>query len=123
MDTKEVLRNVVDYLNSHYNQDSEDYCIIRGARPDTFKCGEHVAVSLWACGAIVCIGDILYFIQEDDGYWFLEDNENPSQGRFSIGWAESFTEAMTRFMDFVKENGEPVYFSGIEKKIVCHYRM
>jgi hypothetical protein len=123
MDTKEVLRNVVDYLNSHYNQDSEDYCIIRGARPDTFKCGEHVAVSLWVCGAIVCIGDILYFIQEDDGYWFLDESGEAVQDNFSIGWAKSFIEALERLMDFVKENGEPVYFSGIEKKIVCHYRM
>ena len=123
MDTKEVLGNVVGYLNSHYNQDSEDYCIFRGARPDTFKYGEHVAVSLWACGAIVCVYDILYFIQEDDGYWFLDESGEAVQDHFSIGWAESFTEAMTRLMDFVKENGEPVYFSGIEKKIVCHYRM
>jgi len=120
MNDKEILKGIIEYLNENFNQDSEDYDIFGGARPQVFKYGEHAAVSLWACGAIVCIYDILYFIQEDDGNWFIR-NEDAVQDSFSIGWAPSFIKAMERLKDFVKENGNPVYFSGTQT--ICNYRL
>ena len=139
--TKTHLKSIENWLNNEYSQDSEKYCIFRGPKPEVVRYDDHTAISFWACGAIVCIYDQMYFIGEDDGNWFLNDGmfnarddykgwENYKgyniygfQDSFSIGWANSFADAMTKLNEYVKENGEPVYFSGIEKKIICHYRL
>ena len=88
-DTKEHLKNIVNWLDENYNQDSENYSIFNGAKPEVIRYDEHTAISLWACGAIVCIKSILYFIEEDDGNWFLSGDYG-HQNSFSIGWAKSF---------------------------------
>ena len=123
---KDKLYSIVNWLNKNYNQDSENYSIFNGAKPEVIRYDKHTAISLWACGAIVCIGSIIYFIGEDDGNWFLLEAKRSDkyedygyQDIFSIGWAKSFSDAMKRLEDYVKENGEPVYFSGT--KIICHY--
>ena len=88
------------------------------------KYDEHTAISLWGCGAIVCIGSILYFIQEDDGNWFTHNEEHGRIGlqtSFSIGWAESFSKALNDLVEYAKEHGEPVYYSGTD--IICHYTL
>jgi hypothetical protein len=123
MDIKEHLKNIVNWLNENYNQDSENYSIFMGAKPEVIRYDEHTAISLWACGAIVCIRSILYFITEDDGNWFLlETHEDYGfQNIFSIGWAKSFSDAIKRLEDYIEENGEPVYFSGTNT--ICHYTL
>lgn len=128
MNSKEHLRNIVDWLNENYNQNSENYSIFNGAKPEVIRYDEHTAISLWSCGAIICINAIMYFIEEDDGNWFLlEAKRNDKyedygyQNHFSIGWAESFSNAMKRLEDYIKENGEPVYFS--RTNIICHYTL
>lgn len=128
MGSKERLKNIVNWLNKNYNQDSENYSIFNGAKPDVVRYGEHTAISLWACGAIVCIGDIMYFIGEDDGNWFLSESirndkyeDYGYQDNFSIGWAKSFYNAMKRLEDYIKENGKPVYFRGTNT--ICHYTL
>ena len=123
MDIKEYLKNIVNWLNKNYNQDSENYSIFSGAKSEVVRYDKHTAISLWACGAIICIGSILYFIEEDDGNWFLveENNDYGLQSSFSIGWAKSFSDAMKRLEDYIKENGEPVYFSGTNT--ICHYTL
>ena len=127
-DTKAHLKNIVNWLNKNYNQDSENYSIVNGAKPKVERYDEHTAISLWACGAIVCIKSIIYFISEDDGNWFLSETkisekyeEYGYQERFSIGWAKSFSDAMKRLEDYIKENGEPIYFNGT--KTICHYTL
>ena len=122
------IHGVVSWLNSHYNQESEDYSIFVGAKPGVVRYDDVTAVSLWSCGAIVCIYDQLYFIGEDDGNWFVhtakEDNyfeRFAFQTSFSLGWANSFADALISLYNFVQENGEPVYFSGTD--IICHYRL
>ena len=71
----------------------------------------------------------MYFIGEDDGDWFVGEGVYKGYQNygfldsFSIGWANSFADAMTRLYEYVKANGEPVYYSGLEKKIICHYRL
>ena len=123
MGTKEHLKNIVNWLNANYNQNSDNYSIFNGAKPEVVRYDEHTAISLWACGAIVCIESIMYFIEEDDGNWRLLENDNHRdygyQGIFSIGWAESFCDAMKRLVDYTKENGKPIYYSGTN--IICHY--
>lgn len=127
MDTKKHLKNIVNWLNENYNQDSENYNIFKGAKPEVVRYDEHTAISLWACGAIVCIKTIMYFIEEDDGNWFLSEAKSGMyedygyQACFSIGWAKSFSDAMKRLEDYIKENGEPVYFSGTNT--ICHYKI
>lgn len=103
METEEILNEVTGYLNRNYGQDSGNYDIFYGAKPDVFLYNENTAVALWSCGAIVCIGGLLYFIGEDDGNWFLV--HDGMQSTFSIGWSESFRNAMQRLEEFVKEHG------------------
>lgn len=137
----EKLRNITEWLNKNYNQDSENYCIFEGAKPEVIRYDDETAISLWACGAIVCIKSMIYFISEDDGHWFCtmyyngsvldEDGYIPPfmrkrpamglQDNFSIGWVNSFVNAMTNLNKFVKENGTPVYFSGTD--VICHYTL
>lgn len=121
---KEKLKTIVSWLNRNYNQESENYNIFVGSKPGVIKYDEHTAISPWACGAIVCIGSLLYFIGEDDGNWFLIDDKEYRcglQDSFSIGWAESFVEAINNLVEYTKENGQPVYFSGT--KVLCHYTL
>ena len=121
---KEKLEAIVSWLNNNYNQESENYNIFVGSKPGVIKYDEHTAISPWACGAIVCIGSLLYFVVEDDGNWLLIEGKEYGcglQDRFSIGWAESFVEAMNKLVEYTKENGQPVYFSGT--KVLCHYTL
>lgn len=125
MNDKEHLKNIVNWLNKNYNQDSENYSIFNGSKPEVIRYDEHTAISLWACGAIVCMESIMFFIGEDDGNWFLSEDDNHRnygyQTNFSIGWAESFYNAMKKLEDYINENGEPVYFSGTNT--ICHYTL
>ena len=128
MSNKEHLKNIVNWLNKNYNQDSENYSIFNGAKPEVVRYDEHTAISLWACGAIVCIRSIMYFICEDDGNWFLlEAKRNDKyedygfQDNFSIGWAKSFSDAIKRLENYINEHGKPVYLSGTNT--ICHYTL
>lgn len=112
----EILKNIINYLNDNYNQASENYNFILGAKPEVIKYANNIAISFWACGAIVCIDHLLYFISEDDGYWFLE--ENPC---FSIGWLPSYSEALDRLQKYVNNNGKPVYYKDTD--VLCHYTL
>lgn len=132
----EKLNSVVDFLNEKFNQESEEYSIFNGAKPQIICFDNETAISLWACGAIVCINSLVYFIQEDDGNWFapkyiqLEDVDSEFwrsrpcvgvQTHFSLGWGESFINAFKALDDYVKENGVPYYYSGTD--IICGYEL
>lgn len=129
MDTlKNELKELVDYLNKNYNQDSDNYSIFLGSKPGVIEYNDHIAISPWACGAIVCIYDQMFFISEDDGCWWVNNEEREFgrfgyQDSFSIAWAESFINAISDLKKYVWEHGHPVYFSGLDKKIICHYRL
>lgn len=118
---KEKLQEIVDWLNENYNQDSENYSIFFGAKPEVIKYDEHTAISFWACGAIVCIGHYLYFIEEDDGNWFMEEEGRcyAFQTVFSVAWAESFANAMKDLKEYTEKNGKPIYYSGTQT--ICYY--
>lgn len=131
MNYKTELESVVSWLNSYYNQESDDYSIFNGAKPGVVRYNDNIVISLWGCGAVVCIVDQLYFIGEDDGNWFLREGKDKNLPRnlygfetsFSIGWIESFTNALNALNKYVEENGTPVYYAGLTEKIVCHYKL
>jgi len=118
---KEKLQEIVDWLNENYNQDSENYSIFFGSKPEVIKYDEHTAISFWACGAIVCIHHYLYFIEEDDGNWFMQEEGRcyAFQTMFSVAWAESFANAMKNLKEYTEKNGKPIYYSGTQT--ICHY--
>ena len=121
------IQGILDYLNKNYNQQSPNYSIFCGAKPEAIRLADTTAVSFWGCGAIVCDGDQLYFIKEDDGYWYTSSNNNTvsrndcTQTSFSIAWGRGFANAMNNLCEYVEKNGVPVYFSGTD--IVCHYKL
>lgn len=126
------LDNIIEYLNKRFNQTSEEYSFFVGAKPQVIRYDKETAISTWACGAIVCIGDMIYFISEDDGNWRFHGNNCSvaTQPNFSIGWAKSFAEAMESLIKYVEENGEPVrYRLGIDSEgniiegDICHYQL
>ena len=129
MSAEEHLKSIVNWLNKNYNQDSENYSIFNGAKPEVIRYDEHTAISLWACGAIVCYtqddGTLLYFIEEDDGYWWIRGKDKHGnfayQTEFSIGWAKSFANALTMLAEYTKENGTPVYYGGT--KTICYHKL
>ena len=127
MSIKNKLKEVVEYLNENYNQESENYCIVNGPKQEIIRYDPNTASSFWGCGAIVCIGDLIYFVSEDDGFWWTNEDTKHGQcataGCFSIGWAESFANAMMRLKEYVEKNGTPVYYSGIPEKIIAHYTL
>ena len=45
MDTAEAkLNSVISWLNSNYNQDSENYCVFKGSKPEVLRYDEHTAI-------------------------------------------------------------------------------
>jgi len=126
MNTEEKLNTITAWLNENYNQDSENYNIFSGAKPEVIRFDEETAISIWSCGAIVCIRCGLYFIEEDDGYWWYNTINDPyeeigCQTSFSIGLAKSFSDALINLNEYVEKNGKPVYYSGTE--VICHYEL
>lgn len=138
---KEKLPCILEMLNEEYCQDSENYTYLENGKQTIIRYDDETVISLWACGAIVCVNSIMYFIQEDDGYWFCPEyidkediNEDGlvdswsynharvgMQSTFSVGWIDSFTKAMKKLKDYLKEHGTPVYYSRTDK--ICHYTL
>jgi len=107
IDSKIKLKRIIAYMNKHFGQDSEEYSIFWGGKPQVIRYDPTTAISIWSCGAIVCMSRMVYFIQEDDGNWFSEEG---GQSSFSLGWGESFVKAFNDLNEYVKENGVPYYY-------------
>ena len=74
------LDKIVDYLNN-----TQDFSKV-------IKFDEDTTISKWECGAIVNIKGTIYFLEEDDGYWWR--NDEGVQYSFSIRWLNSFINAL-----------------------------
>ncbi len=120
---KDEFKEILDFLNEEYSQESENYSIFYGTKPEVIRYNEHIAISFWACGAIVCRYDLLFFICEDDGSWYVCESDEVfvTQTTFSIGWLDSFVKALNSLKKYVEDNGTPVYYSGTD--IICHYTL
>lgn len=72
---KSLLNSVADYLNENYHQNSENYKnLICKDKTNVFTLFDNKCiVSTWLCGAIVCIETRVFYIGEDDGYWFVKN--------------------------------------------------
>lgn len=125
-DIRNTLDDIVEVLNRDYSQQEDSNEDFLGCSvPPMLVYDEHTVISFWSCGAIVCIKHILYFISEDDGNWWInEDKSNYSYGlqdNFSIAWTPSFISALSRLNNYVHDNGKPVYYSGT--KNICYYTL
>lgn len=94
------LDKIVTYLNDRFAIDSEEYDYLYSANPLVISYNDEVDIALWACGAVVNIEDMIYFISENDGNWsYTEESCDPSSNYayltpFSIGWAKSIAKAI-----------------------------
>lgn len=121
----EKLKSIVDFLNVRFGKSSIEYILLEGLKPRIIRYDHETAISLWGCGAIVCISDNLYFISEQDGHWHID-----KEFAFSLGWANSFMDALANLQKYVRENGEEVKFyfgkdqNGNEMYgDICHFRL
>lgn len=120
METKKFLDGVAGYLNRNYCQDSGNYDIFNGSKPDAFLYNEHTAAGFWSCGAIACIGSLLHFIGEDDGNWFL--THNGMQSAFSTGWSESFGMQCKDSKSLSKSMGIRFVFQELTQFVIIVYK-
>ena len=130
MDTngiKQTLISVAEYLNDNYGPDkSHPKGVI------AYPYADKVVFTCWDCGAIVYINGGIYYIAEDDGYWWVNESTfqagTCSREAFGyntpgicIGWAKDIAGALIRLNRHIEDNGTPVYYAGIEPPRVCHY--
>ena len=124
----EILEGVAEYLNDNYGPDeSHPKGVIE------YPYADKVVFTCWECGAIVYISGGIYYISEDDGYWWVNKATFQIEGNCtreefgyktsgtSIGWAKDIAEALIRLNQYVEQNGTPVYYVGIEPPRICHY--
>lgn len=99
-------KEIINYMNNHFNQDSDDYNFLFGPKNVVIRLDDTTAVSTWDCGAIVCRDTKTFFIDEDDGHWFISERNNG----FSSAYMKSFGDAMIALDTYLKENGIPFHY-------------
>ena len=116
--TKKKLNEVERWLNENYSQQNENgYDLVEESweNPCIVRYDEHTAVAFWTCGAVVCIGHMLYFIEGDDGIWVVNERKTKIgtiiSGMllgFTVMLAGKLSEALTMMEKYVRENGKYV---------------
>lgn len=101
-ETTQILNQVINYLKDIYDIDKNYRAYgTRCKIGKVIKFQNNVFISHWACGAIVCIDEVLYFIMEDDGNWYVK--KDYSLGSFSSYWLDSFIKALNLLNDYIKK--------------------
>lgn len=128
--TKKKLNEVAKWLNENYSQQNElnfDTVVESWEKPYIVRYDEHTAVAFWSCGAVVCIGSMLYFIWGDDGIWVVNKMETKAGtviagmlSGFTVMLAGKLSEALTMMEKYVRENGR--YVEETERTI-AHYTL
>ena len=96
-------------------------------KPCIVRYDEHTAVAFWACGAVVCIGSMLYFIEGGDGIWVVNERKTKvgtvisgMLPGFTVMLAGKLSEALTMMEKYVRENGRYVEES---ERTIAHYTL
>lgn len=123
-----ILEGVAEYLNDNYGPDeSHPKGVI------IYPYADKIVFTCWECGAIVYVNGGIYYISEDDGYWWVEKSTFQISGPVTrevfgyetggtcISWAQDIADALIRLKEYVDKNGTPVYYAGIEPPRICHY--
>jgi hypothetical protein len=128
--TKKKIDEVARWLNENYSQQNEfnfDTVVESWEKPCIVRYDEHTAVACWSCGAVVCIGSMLYFIWGDDGIWVVNKMETKTEtvitgmlSGFTVMLAGKLSEALTMMEKYVRENGK--YVEETERTI-AHYTL
>ena len=128
--TKKKLNEVERWLNENYSQQNENgYDIVEESweNPCIVRYDEHTAVAFWTCGAVVCIGSMLYFIEGDDGIWVVNERKTKVGSvisgmlpGFTVMYAGKLSEALTMMEKYVRENGKYV---GESERTIAHYTL
>ena len=121
---KSILEDVTKYLNDNYGPfKGHPKGVVK------FPYTDKVVFVCWECGAIVYIDRGIYYIAEDDGYWYIEksvlefgrEEFGYKSGGYSIGWAKDIADALITLNSYIIDKGKPVYYEGIEPPRICHY--
>ena len=128
--TKKKLNEVERWLNENYSQQNElgyDTVVRAWKNPCIVRYDEHTAVAFWTCGAVVCIGSMLYFIEGDDGIWVVNERKTKVGSvisgmlpGFTVMYAGKLSEALTMMEKYVRENGRYVEES---ERTIAHYTL
>ena len=112
--TKKKLNEVERWLNENYSQQNElGYDTVEESweKPCIVRYDEHTAVAFWTCGAVVCIGHKLYFIEGDDGIWIVNERKTKigtvisgMLPGFTVMLAGKLSEALTMMEKYVEES-------------------
>ena len=128
--TKKKLNEVERWLNENYSQENElafDLVVRSWKNPCIVRYDEHTAVAFWTCGAVVCIGSMLYFIEGGDGIWVVNERKTKvgtvisgMLPGFTVMLAGKLSEALTMMEKYVRENGKYV---GESERTKAHYTL
>ena len=121
--TKKKLNEVERWLNENYSQQNElgyDFVEESWENPCIVRYDEHTAVAFWTCGAVVCIGSMLYFIEGDDGIWVVNERKTKigtvisgMLPGFTVMLAGKLSEALTMMEKYVEES----------ERTIAHYTL
>lgn len=128
--TKKKLDEVARWLNENYSQQNElafDLVVRARKNPCIVRYDEHTVVAFWTCGAVICIGSMLYFIEGGDGIWVVNERKTKigtvisgMLPGFTVMLAGKLSEALTMMEKYVRENGKYVEES---ERTIAYYTL
>lgn len=111
---KELIENVLSWIDSTFNQDYY---------PELYKPYKILdcVVFFWDCGGIILHDTMMQTFCEDDGNWFLPDPNYKLGINMSSAWLPQFIKCLKAANKYLKDNGVPYYYSGTNT--ICGYKL
>lgn len=91
MEITDLIGQIIDYLNDNVDQESEILWMKDDRLLPFIRYDKDIVIVLWHCGAFIIINNIIHFICEDDGHWFLSNDEC-----FHIDWLPYYIEGLNK---------------------------